>query len=421
MPKVVLMSRQPLTKRPLQKWLDDTANTIVLITSRSAVEGSQDVLAEHFPNHRLVDDYSSWSTDRVAEEAARACGADLVASTSEQDVLRAARLRVRLGLTGQLSDSATAYRDKVIMKRLARRAGLGVPEFTAVDDAMDLLDFIDAQGFPIVVKPRSGVGAIGVSMLHDPHDVDDFMGRQRMADPPYLPGQWMAEAFVRGDFFHVDGIMRNGKIVHGWPSQYSGGLAEYLRDRSPFLSSVLLAPDDDRTAVLMGLTEDVIATLPSAPLPLAFHCEAWIGSDGRPILCEIASRAGGPPIPDAYRAAFGVHLSREALRAQCGSDLTVARQPQAPEPASGWIQFPPQHGRFMPPASSCPIPGVDLAITMTSGAESAGVSDLDDMAASAIVTGSSAAQVRQRIELAAQWWAQNTTWARSGPHDRQAV
>jgi hypothetical protein len=121
MPKVVLLSRQSLAQRPLQKWLDETAQTIVLITSRNAVVGSEDVLAEHFPNHRLVDDFSSWSTDRVAEDAARSYDAYLVASTSEPDVLRAARLRVRLGLTGQRSDSATAYRDKVIMKRLARR------------------------------------------------------------------------------------------------------------------------------------------------------------------------------------------------------------------------------------------------------------------------------------------------------------
>lgn len=411
MPKVVLLSRQPLAQRPLQKWLDDTAHTIVLITSRSAVEGSEDVLAEHFPDHRLVDDYFSWSTDRVAEDAARFYGVDLVASTSEPDVLRAARLRVRLGLTGQGSDSATAYRDKVVMKRLVRQAGLSVPAFAAVDDAMDLLDFIDARGFPVVVKPRLGVGAMSVSTLYDPRDVDDFLGRQRMAEPSYLPGQWMVEVFVHGDFFHVDGIMADGKIVHGWPSQYSSGVAEFLRDGS-FLSGVLLAPDDERTAVLMGLTQGVIAALPSAPLPLAFHCEAWIGADGQPVFCEIASRAGGPPIPETYQRAFGVHLSKEALRAQCGSDLTVCDQPQAPAPASGWIQFPPQHGRFTPPALPCPISGVDLTVVMTPGLESAGLRHVDDMSASAIVGGETAAQVRERIGLAAQWWAENTAWTR---------
>lgn len=409
MPKVVLLSRQPLAQRPLQKWLDDPADTIVLVTSRGAVAGSEDVLAEYFPNHRLVDDYFSWSTDRVAEDAARSYGVDLVASTSEPDVLRAARLRVRLGLTGQRTDSATAYRDKVIMKRLVREAGLPVPEFASVGDAMDLLDFIDANGFPVVVKPRLGLAAASVSMLYDPGDVDEFLSRQRIEEPSYLPGQWVAEAFVHGDFFHVDGIMADGKIVHGWPSQYSGGLAEYLRDGS-FLSSVLLGPEDERTAILMGLTEDVIAALPAAPLPLAFHCEAWIGAHGRPIFCEIASRAGGPPIPETYQRAFGVHLSKEALRAQCGCDLTVPHQPQAPAPASGWIQFPPRHGRFTPPALPCPIPGVDLTLIMTPGSQSAGIGHLDDMAASAIVTGETAAQVGQRIGRAAQWWAENTTW-----------
>ena len=414
MPKVLLLSRQPLAQRPLQDWLDDTAHNIVLVTSRGATAGSEDVLQQHFPNHRLVDDYLSWSAEQVAEEAARSFGVDLVASTSEPDVVRAARLRARLRLTGQDSDSAIAYRDKVVMKQLAQQAGLPVPEFAAVDDPMDLLDFIDAQGFPVVVKPRFGAGANGVSMLHSPRDLAEFLNRQPSTDAPYLPGQWAVEAFVHGDFFHVDGIMQAGKIVHGWPSQYSGGVAEYLNG-GPCLSSALLAPDDDRTAVLMSLAADVIAALPPAPLPLAFHCEAWIGADGRPVLCEIASRAGGALVPQVYERAFGVHLSKESLRAQCACDLTLCQQPQAPEPSSGWILFPTQRGRFVPPAESCPIPGVSLTITREPGMDSAGFSQIDDVAACAVVSAETAAQVRERIDLAVRWWCENTAWTQCEP------
>lgn len=410
MPKVLLLSRQPLTQRPLQNWLDDTASSIMLITPKSAVVGAEDVLAQHFPDHRLVDDYCSWSTMRVAEQAARSFGAELVASTSEEDVLRAARLRERLGLTGQGGDSATAYRDKVTMKWLARAAGVAVPAFDTIDDPMDLLDFIDAHGFPVVTKPRYGAGASGVRMLHNRRDVAEFLDHPA-ANPPFLPGQWMVETFVRGDFYHVDGIMRDGRIVHGWPSRYSDGIAEYLRAGS-CLASALLAPEDPHRNRLMELTAEVIAALPAAPLPLAFHCEAWVVPDGRPVLCEIACRAGGALIPRAYERAFGVQLSKEALRAQCGSALTLSHQPSVPDPASGWLVFPPQSGRFAPPVESCPVPGVELTISMAAGTDSVGLSQVDDVAANAIVSARTAAGVRERIDLAVRWWRERTTWTR---------
>lgn len=127
MPRILLLSRQPLATRPLHQWLDRTADDVILLTTPKAVAGAEDVLAEHFPMHRLVDSYHSWSAEQAAEEAARAYGAELVASTSESDVLRAARLRARLGLPGQDVASATAYRDKVVMKRLARAVASACP------------------------------------------------------------------------------------------------------------------------------------------------------------------------------------------------------------------------------------------------------------------------------------------------------
>ncbi|MFE7778556.1 acetyl-CoA carboxylase biotin carboxylase subunit family protein [Streptomyces sp. NPDC057445] len=409
MPKVLLLSRQPLATRPLQKWLDRTADDIVLVTTPKAVAGSEQVLADCFPHHRLVPDYHSWSAEQAAEEAAREHDVDLVASTSESDVLRAARLRARLGLPGQDGASASAYRDKVVMKQLAAAAGIPVPAFAAVDSPADLLDFIDVQGFPVVVKPRLGAGAEGVSILRDAADVSAFLGRQRSSDVPYLPGQWMAECFVTGEFFHVDGIMRDGRIVHAWPSQYNGGLAERIRDEL-HMSSVLLAPEDERTTMLMRMAAEVVAALPGAALPLAFHLEAWIGQDGVPVLCEIGSRAGGALVAETYESAFGIHLAREGLRAQCGADLALDAQPAAPATAVGWILLPPGHGTFVPPAEPCPVPGAEVTTLLEPGTQRHGVEHVTDAAASALVRAGTAESVRRRLTELTEWWHENTAW-----------
>ncbi|MFC5143104.1 ATP-grasp domain-containing protein [Streptomyces aureoversilis] len=412
MHKVLLFSRRSLAKRPLQEWLGATAGDVVLVTPRSAVEGAEDVVEQHFLGHALVDSYDSWAADRAAETAARSFGVGLVASTSEDDVIRAARLRERLGLPGQHTASALAYRDKAVMKRLARDAGLTVPAFAPVDDAMDLLDFIDAHGYPLVVKPRFGAGAEGVAMLHAAEDLDAFLdsaGTAADSEEPFLPGRWMAEAFVRAPFFHVDGIMRDGAVVHCWPSRYSGGIAEHLKDATGF-SSALLAPDDERTPLLTEFAAAVIAALPRTEQTTAFHLEAWIGDDGRPVLCEIACRAGGVLIADAYERAFGVHLAKEGLRAQCGLPLTLTEQPAAPAPAVAWAIFPPGKGVFAPPAGPCPVPGAELTLHLAAGTRSEGLQYAGEAAAAVMVTADTAQEAGERLNEATQWWTLNARW-----------
>lgn len=410
MTTTLVFSRQPLSSRPLQEWLDDTAGTVVLFTGTKTVADSPDELAKYFPRHRLVNDYHSWSAELAAEETARKFSVDRVACTSEQDVLRAARLRARLGLPGQSPESALAYRDKLVMKLAVREAGLPVPQFAALDSASDLLDFISLAGFPIVVKPRAGFGAECVHVLHNRSEARDFLERERKSELPYLPGQWMAESFVEGEFFHMDGIMDNGRIIHGWPSQYNGGCAEHVRDDA-CLSSQLLAVDDPRRTVLTRLTADVIAALPVAEGALAFHLEAWIRPDGEPVFCEIASRAGGAGVAETYERAFGVHLAKEGLRAQCGSALTLRHQPDQPRTACGWLVLPPGHGTFTPPVEPCPVHGTEFSIRLEKGAVSHGVSRATDSAANALVSGATPEQVRERIKQVIQWWQGAASWS----------
>jgi biotin carboxylase len=406
---VLLFSRQPLAKRALHQWLDDAADSVVLLTSRDAVAGVAGCLDDLFLGHVLVDDYHSWTTEQVAEAAARAHGVELVASTSESDVLRAARLRARLGLAGQSTASATAYRDKLQMKRLAQAAGIAVPALAALENPIDLLDFIDVHGLPVVVKPRSGAGAEDVWIMRQPEQVTAFLGNERRSAVPYLPGQWMVESFVCGDFFHVDGIMHDGRVVHCWPSQYNGGVAEWVQGR-PHLSSVLLGRDDPRAALLTSLAHDVVSALPPAELPCAFHLEAWINGAGTPVLCEIASRAGGGPIAEVYERCFGVDLAKEGLRAQCGSALTLDHQPAGPAAPFGWILFAAGHGTFVPPAEPCPVPGVTFSVGLPAGTRRQGVEHSSDVAGKALVVAETVGQVGQRVRDVSRWWHDSVSW-----------
>ncbi len=405
---ILLLSRKALRDRPLWDWLDDTATRVVLVTTPAAVADVPDAAAR-FRECVLVDDYQSWWTEWTAERSAARHDVGLVASSSEDDVLRAARLRERLGLPGQSVASALALRDKYVMKRQARASGLAVPEFAAVDAPGDLLDFVATHGYPVVVKPRRGAASVGVRRLRDGADLDVFLRGGDLPAAPERRDEWLVETYVDATMYHVDGVMAGGVLLHSWPSRYGSGNAEALWSAA-VITSTLLAPDDPVTPVLQQFAARVARALPAGPMPTSFHLEAWVDADGPPILCEIASRTGGGPIAATYRAAFGPHLSRESLRGQAGQSLRLTRQPDGPDRIRGWAVFPPGHGSFAPPRTPCPVPDVDLVLELPAGASAAGPTYAGEPAATATFSAPDARAAADRRDELLAWWHDEVAW-----------
>lgn len=407
-PRVLLLSRKPLTERPLHEWLPEVADGLVLVMpSRMADCAPPDIRCRYL-SLLATPDYRSWATELIAERAARTFGVGLVASSSEDDVLRCARLRRRLGLPGQSERSALAYRDKLVMRETAAQGGVRVPPFRAIADPVDLLHFIEDVGLPVVAKPRRSSGSVGVSFLTCPADVKAFLESGALSAAPRYADEWLAESLIKAPLFHVDGIAADGKVLHSWPSRYSDGNAEAVQ-RASILSSVMLAPDDPLTQRLQDFAAAVASALPAPPLPTSFHLEAWIGADGEPILCEVASRPGGGPIAETYKAAFGAHLSKENLRGQSGLEISLRSQ-TTPVKAFGWVLFPPEHGVFTPPALLCPVPDVLVRLALTPGTTGQGVAHAGDAAATAIVSADSSTQLAARIEAVMRWWRESRPW-----------
>jgi hypothetical protein len=405
---ILVLSRKALRDRPLWDWLDDSATRIVLVTTPAAVAHVPDVAAR-FRDHVLVDDYQSWTTEWTAERAAVRHGVELVASSSEDDVLRAARLRERLELPGQDVASAIALRDKYVMKRQAGAAGIAVPAFAAVDAPGDLLDFLATHGYPVVVKPRRGAASIGVRRLRDRADLADFLRGGALPAAPERRGDWLVETYVDAPMYHVDGVAADGAPVHCWPSRYGSGNAETLWSGA-VLTSTVLAADDPATAVLRAFAARVVRALPAGRLPTSFHLEAWVDAAGNPILCEIACRTGGGPIAATYQAAIGPHLSRENLRGQCGQKLSLTRQPGAPRQIGGFAIFPPGWGKFAPPRGDCPVEGAEVELHLAAGATATGPQYAGEPAAVATFSAPDARTAADRRDELLAWWRAEAAW-----------
>jgi biotin carboxylase len=286
---VLVLSRKPLVQRPVHEWLDGLPAPPVLVTTVGAVRAADHLLgayAEVVP----VDAYDSWQVETLACELARRHRVDRVASSAEQDVVRAARLRRRLGLPGQSPESALAYRDKVLMKTLAAAAGVAVPPFAALDQPRDLVEFADRHGYPLVVKPRTGGGSRGVVLLHERAELVEALAGGLLPAAPDRSGELMVEGYVDGSLCHVDGVAVGGRVVHCWPSRYWSGNAEAVYGAFPLVGHQLGA-DDPVAGRLRQFAAEVAAALPASPDPHSFRRLGGVHPAGRHV------RTAGGPVP----------------------------------------------------------------------------------------------------------------------------
>ncbi len=207
--RVLVLHRSSLKRARLREWLGPDT-TICLIQNAAKL----DVDPSGVP-YDVVVPVADYDRSGLVEFEARRLHEELsfdrLIAFSEYDLLRAARLRAVFGIAGQNLDSALAFRDKVVMKERLTAGRVEVARFAPVDYAVDLIEFVDHSGFPIVVKPRAAAGSRGVTVLRNGAELvawlaADFAG----GHGPF--GSWLVEEFVEGQSFHVDHVVNQGVV-----------------------------------------------------------------------------------------------------------------------------------------------------------------------------------------------------------------
>jgi biotin carboxylase len=335
---VLILHRGSLAANPYERWLADCPDDLVLLASQDQL----DLLGESAPAARppfahveTVRGYDD--AEPVASRSAALAaeyGVRRVIACQERDLERAAELREVLGLDGTRAGEVAAYRDKLEMKRLAAEAGLAVAAHAPISSAGALERFVAGHGLPVVVKPRRGAGSVGLTVLHTRPELAEFLAAGG-ADDGDARGL-LAEEFVHGPMYHLDGFSSGGRIVTMWPSRYLYSLATFAQDHGGRMD-VMLSPDDPLTPSLIEFGERTLAALPS-PGHFAFHIEVFHAPDGRLVLCEAACRAGGASIREVHRAAFGFDPAEAAVRAELGLPLPFAESGRlAPQAIAGQL------------------------------------------------------------------------------------
>lgn len=243
---------------------------------------------------------------------------DRLVALDDFDVETAAMLREYLAMPGMGQTTARAFRDKLTMRTRAREAGIPCPEFVHVLNDEAIHDWTARIPPPWVLKPRSQAAAIGIRKLRDAGELWSAVDALGDARADYL-----LEAFLAGDVYHVDSIVVDGVPRFAIVSRYATPPMEVVHEGGIFVTCTL--PDDDPASeALRELNARILGTF--GLRRGVSHTEFIRGAAGWAFL-ETSARVGGAYIVDMIEAATGLNLWREWAKVEISDAAHPYRLP----------------------------------------------------------------------------------------------
>jgi carbamoylphosphate synthase large subunit len=296
----------PPTQRHFVRALAEVGATVIGIGERP-----QDVLDEQLKSwlahyHQVptvvdvgvMTDAVRWIQDKI--------WVDRLEATIEAHTLAAAQVRENCTIPGTSVHTAWLCRDKPSMKEALRAAGVPTAASTAAQTAAEVLAFGDAVGYPLILKPRTGAGALDTTRVDNRAELDAALG--------HFGGQGVesiaVEEFVEGHEGFYDTISIDGHAALDFVSHYFPNVLEAMRARwiSPQFISTNRVDAVADYAQLRELGARVIEALGIGTS--ATHMEWFFGPKGLKF-SEIGCRPPGVGAWDLYSAGNDIDVYRE--------------------------------------------------------------------------------------------------------------
>jgi D-alanine-D-alanine ligase-like ATP-grasp enzyme len=146
--------------------------------------------------------------------------------------------RAELGVAGMSADTMLSFRDKAVMKDRLVAAGVPCARHRGVESTEQAREFAAQVGYPLIVKPVSGVGARETHQCDSQEQFDEVLE----SDPPSENHPLQLEEFVQGDEHSLDTISVDGKAVWHSITRYLPNPLEVLRN--PWMQWRIITPKE---------------------------------------------------------------------------------------------------------------------------------------------------------------------------------
>ena len=256
----------------------------------------QDSLSEYY----RVDNMNDYS------QLIKACGyfthkygkIDRIESHNEHWLETDARLRTDFNVEGLKIDEIESMKYKSKMKEVFNQAGLNTARGKVVDNLEEAEEFIEKVGYPVVVKPDNGVGAVETFKLRNNKELLEFFEEKMDVD-------FIMEEYIQGKIHTFDGLTdKDGNIVFYSSMSYKGGIMETVNEG---LDMYYYIPKE--------LPEDIVeAGMKTAEAfdlrERFFHFEYFKLDNGKIVALEVNVRPPGGLTLDMFNYANDINIYR---------------------------------------------------------------------------------------------------------------
>ena len=231
---------------------------------------------------------------------------DRIETTIEAHTLAVAQVRENCTIPGTSVRTAWLCRDKPSMKEALRAAGVPTAASTAAQNAAEVLAFSDAVGYPLILKPRTGAGALDTIRVDNRAELDAALAHFGEQGVESIA----VEEFVEGHEGFYDTVSIDGHAALDFVSHYFPNVLEAMRARwiSPQFISTNRVDSVADYAQLRELGARVVEALGIGTS--ATHMEWFSGPKGLKF-SEIGCRPPGVGAWDLYSAGNDIDVYRE--------------------------------------------------------------------------------------------------------------
>jgi biotin carboxylase len=241
---------------------------------------------------RVEDAFDPERLARAAREiAGRLGGLDRLMGALEQLQVPLAEARELLRLPGMSAEVARNFRDKARMKTVLRQAGVPCARHRLACSRAEAREFAAQVGFPLVVKPPAGAGAMATFRVEAPEALEQALS----AAAPGPTQQVLLEEFVVGEESSFETVSIDGRPVWTSSTRYLPTPLEAMHH--PWIQWCVLLPREQDDPRLADLREVAFRALAALGMGTGLtHMEWFRRRDGSLAISEVAARPPGAQI-----------------------------------------------------------------------------------------------------------------------------